>query len=94
MADMAPAMASGVNTTELDSLVFDQSGILWFTVQQANMVGRLDPKTADIKLVTSPTPGSRPYGIRVNSEGIPFFVEFGTQSVSRWQTDRCRRSPF
>ena len=26
------------------TLIFDQDGILWFTVQQANMVGRLDPE--------------------------------------------------
>jgi len=25
--------------------VFDQKGILWFTVQNGNFVGRLDPKT-------------------------------------------------
>jgi len=62
-------------------LTFDQSGILWFTAQQANRVGRLDPKNGEIKLVTAPTPNSRPYGIQVDSKGIPYFVEFGTDKV-------------
>src|SRR6266516_7747848 len=60
------------------SLVFDQSGILWFTLQNSNMIGRLDPKTSEMKLVTAPTPKSRPYGIQVNSKGVPSTVLFGT----------------
>ncbi len=64
------------------TLIFDQSGMLWFTVQQGNRVGRLDPKSGDIKLVKSPTANSRPYGIQVNSKGIPFFVEFGSNKVA------------
>ena len=64
------------------TLNFDQSGILWFTVQQANMVGRLDPATGEIKLVTSPTPKSRPYGIHINAQGTPVFVEFGAPKVA------------
>ena len=64
------------------TLNFDQSGILWFTVQQANMVGRLDPATGEIKLVTSPTPKSRPYGIHINAQGTPVFVEFGANKIA------------
>jgi virginiamycin B lyase len=64
------------------TLTFDQNGILWFTVQQANMLGRLDPATGTIKLVTSPTPKSRPYGIKINAQGVPVFVEFGTNKIA------------
>src|SRR6266446_3708676 len=64
------------------TLVFDKSGILWFTVQNANRIGRLDPKSGEIKLVTAPTPKSRPYGIQVNSKGVPFTVLFGTNKVA------------
>jgi virginiamycin B lyase len=46
------------------------------------MVGRLDPTTGDIKLVTSPTPRSNPYGMVINSQGIPFFDEFGTNKIA------------
>jgi virginiamycin B lyase len=64
------------------TLNFDQSGILWFTVQAGNRVGRLDPKTGEIKLFTPPTANARPYGIVINSKGIPVFVEFGTNKVA------------
>jgi virginiamycin B lyase len=65
------------------SLDFDQSGILWFTLQNSNMIGRLDPATGNIKLVTAPTPKSRPYGIVVNSKGVPHTVLFGTNKIAR-----------
>src|ERR1700736_99478 len=64
------------------TLIFDHDGILWFTVQQANRVGRLDPRTGEIKLVTSPTARSRPYGMAVNSKNVVFFVEFGANKVA------------
>jgi virginiamycin B lyase len=70
------------NAKDPHTLNFDQSGILWFTVQQSNMVGRLDPATGAIKLLTSPTPKSRPYGIQINAQGIPVFVEFGTNKIA------------
>ncbi len=63
--------------------VFDQQGILWFTVQGGNMVGQLDPRTGQIKLKPVPTTKARPYGIAVNSKGVPFFCEFGTNHLAR-----------
>ena len=71
------------NAKDPHSLSFAQDGILYFTLQQSNMVGRLDPKTGEIKLVTSPTPRSRPYGILVNSRGVPHVVLFGTNKIAR-----------
>jgi virginiamycin B lyase len=63
------------------SLVFDSDGILWFTVQVGNFVGRLDPHTGKVELQTVPTTNSHPYGIQVNSQGIPFFCEFFTNKL-------------
>src|SRR5690349_7841860 len=48
--------------------LFDHKGILFFTVQQSNKVGRLNPQTGEIKIVDSPTPGSLPYGMVVDSK--------------------------
>jgi virginiamycin B lyase len=61
--------------------VFDTRGFLWFTVQGSNFVGRLDPATGSILLKSPPTPDSRPYGIAVNSKGVPFFCEFGANKL-------------
>ena len=39
--------------------IFDREGTLWFTLQNSNMVGRLEPATGEIKLVTMPTARAR-----------------------------------
>jgi virginiamycin B lyase len=65
------------------SLVFDAAGILWFTVQNGNFIGRLDPNSGIITLKPSPTPNSIPYGIAVDSKGVPFYCEFGTNKIGR-----------
>lgn len=60
---------------------FDRNGIMWFTLQQSNMVGRLDPKTGDIKLVTMKTPGSKPYGIKIDAAGNPWVACNGSNCL-------------
>src|SRR2546425_7847912 len=65
------------------TLIFDKAGILWFTVQNSNRIGRLDPKSGAIKLLTPPTPKSRPYGMALDSRGNLFVVQFGTNKVAR-----------
>lgn len=59
--------------------IFDQQGNLWFTLQSGH-VGRLNPATGEMKIVASPSKdaqgGSYPYGIQVNSQGVPWYVDF------------------
>jgi len=62
--------------------ILDGPDRIFFTVQGANMVGRLNVRTGEIKLVTSPTPRSNPYGMVINSKGIPYFVEFGANKIA------------
>ena len=62
--------------------VFDANGILWFTVQVGNFVGRLDPKSGKIELKTVPTANAHPYGILMNSQGVPFFCEFFSNKLA------------
>lgn len=61
--------------------VFDRNGTFWFTLQLSNMVGRLDPATGDIKLVTMKTPGSRPYGIKIDAQGVPWIACNGSNCL-------------
>jgi virginiamycin B lyase len=63
--------------------VFDSHGTLWFTLQVANMVGRLDPPTGKVDLKHVPTTDSHPYGIAINSKGIPIFCEFATNKMAK-----------
>jgi virginiamycin B lyase len=51
---------------------FDADGILWFSLQGSNMVGRFDPETGQVDLEPSPVPQSRPYGVKIAADGTPF----------------------
>jgi virginiamycin B lyase len=57
--------------------IFDAKGNLWFTLQ-SGMVGRIVPATGEVKVVPTPTPSANtyPYGIQVNSKGVPWYVDF------------------
>jgi virginiamycin B lyase len=60
---------------------------VWFTVQNANVVGRLDPKTGAFKLASPPTPNARPYGMAVDSKNLVYFVEFGAPKIATIDND-------
>jgi virginiamycin B lyase len=55
--------------------IFDQKGMLWFTVQ-SGAVGRLNPQTGEMKFSKPPSTPTYPYGIQVNSKGVPWYVDF------------------
>lgn len=65
------------------TLTFDGRGNIWFTVQGGNFVGRLSMENEAVQLIEVPTPRARPYGIVVNSNGIPWAVEFGSNKLVR-----------
>ena len=57
--------------------------MLWFTLQNSNMIGRLDPATGDVKLVKLATPNARPYGMASSADGQSVFVDlFGTNKIA------------
>ena len=74
--------------------VFDHEGVLWFTVEDGNFIGRLEPKSGAIRLKQPPTPNSVPYGIAVNSAGIPFFCEFGTNKLASISPDTMKITEY
>src|SRR5580765_5551727 len=67
------------------TIAFLRDGRIIFTVQAGNFVGTLDPKVpgGNIKLVESPTINSRPYGVRLDSKGVPYFDEFNSNKIGR-----------
>ncbi|HMV31523.1 MAG TPA: hypothetical protein PKA50_05320 [Gemmatimonadales bacterium] len=64
------------------TLVFAPDGSLWFTLQASNAVAHLDPRSGAVRVVRLPVPGSRPYGIGLDSKGRPWFVEFGGPRIA------------
>jgi virginiamycin B lyase len=46
------------------------------------MVGRLVPSTGKVQLANVPTPHANPYSVVMNSKGVPFFAEFGSNKLA------------
>jgi virginiamycin B lyase len=67
------------------TIAFLRDGRVFFTVQAGNFIGVLDPKApnGNIRLVESPTANSRPYGVRLDSKGVPYFDEFNSNKIGR-----------
>ena len=65
------------------SLAFDRAGLIYFTAQQSNFVGRLDPVLGKVALKEVPTAGALPYGIIVGPDGAAYFCEFGSNKLGR-----------
>jgi virginiamycin B lyase len=66
--------------------IFDQKGMFFFTTQSGH-VGRLNPATGEFKLGKAPTENAYPYGIVVNSKGVPWYVDFRGNRVASVNPD-------
>lgn len=55
--------------------IFDQKGTFFFT-NSSGHVGRINPATGEVKVTATPSTGTYPYGIVVNSKGVPWYVDF------------------
>ena len=65
----------------LNTAVFDQNGILWFT-GQAGAYGSLDPSTGEIATFESPG-GRGPYGITVTPSNEVFYASLAGNHVAQ-----------
>ena len=45
------------------------------------MVGRLDPATGEVRLATAPTGRARPYGIKIDADGVPWVACNGSNCL-------------
>jgi virginiamycin B lyase len=65
------------------SLTFDRDGNIFFTTEESNFVGKLDPKTGKVTVKEVPTPHANPYGIIAGPDGFIYFCEFGTNKIGK-----------
>lgn len=56
---------------------------IFFTLQGANMMGRLDIETREVTLIPSKTERSRPYGIKLAPDGSIWVALFGTSKLAQ-----------
>ena len=65
----------------LEHCVNARTTYLCFTAQNANYIGRLNPKTGEIKLQKTPTERANPYGMVFTTKGVPFVCDFNTNKI-------------
>jgi virginiamycin B lyase len=71
------------NARDPHTAEFDRDGIMWFTLQQSNMIGRFDPRTGDIRLASIQRQRARPYGIKIGADGTPWVACNGSNCIIR-----------
>ena len=59
-----------------------KDGIVWYTAQGDGKLGRLDPTTGKVDLVSLGI-GAAPHGVIVGPDGAPWVTEGGTNSIVR-----------
>ena len=65
------------------TLIFDEGEEnIFFTLQGANMMGRLNIESREVTLIPSKTERSRPYGIKMAPDGSIWVVLFGTNKFA------------
>ncbi len=82
------------NAVDPHTGVFNDDGVLFFTLQQSNMIGRFDPDSGNLRLITLPTENGRPYGIKVNSEGTLWFGYNGSNRIGRMDPETMEVTEF
>ncbi|HSD49912.1 MAG TPA: SMP-30/gluconolactonase/LRE family protein [Candidatus Methylomirabilis sp.] len=70
-------------------------GTVWYTAQRAGQLGRLDPATGKVDLITL-GPGAAPHGVIIGPDGAPWVTEGGTNAIVRVdpQTRDVKRWPL
>ena len=71
----------------------DQQGTVWFTMQSGH-VGRIVPDTEEMTISATPTSGTYPYGIKVNSQGVPWYVDFRGNRVGSIDPDTAEITEY
>jgi virginiamycin B lyase len=70
--------ARGPHTPIIDA----RSGYLFFTLQSGH-VGRIDMASGEMAIKKTPSDNTYPYGIRLNSQGVPWYVDFRGNRIGR-----------
>lgn len=65
----------------LNTAVFDRSGVLWFT-GQAGVYGRLHPASGRIEVFDAPG-GRGPYGITATADGVVWYASLAGSHIAR-----------
>ena len=79
----------GPSYANLNTLVFDKQGTLWFT-GQGGVIGRFEPKTEKMQVWDAPR-GNGPYGIALTPQGTVWYVSLAGNYLA--EIDRASGTP-
>ena len=85
-------LPKGTPYANLNTAVFDRSGILWYT-GQSGYYGRVDPKSGDVKVWESPR-GRGTYGITVTPSGDVYYASLAGNHIARIDTATGKATPI
>lgn len=77
-------LPAGQPNANLNTAVFDQNGVLWFTGQRG-VYGKLDPKVGVVEAWDAPR-GRGPYGITVTPNGDIYYASLAGNHIARINT--------
>ncbi len=78
-------LPAGSAYANLNTAVFDKTGILWFT-GQSGIYGRLNPITGKVEVFDAPR-GRGPYGITATPDGKIFFASLAGSYIGQIDTE-------
>jgi virginiamycin B lyase len=64
-------------------LELDKDGNVWFSERQGNKIGRLDPKTTEIKEFPLPGPEASPYALGIDRDGMVWYSSHEQDTIGR-----------
>jgi virginiamycin B lyase len=82
-------LSGGPSYANLNTAVFDKSGVLWFT-GQSGVIGRFEPKTENMQVWEAPR-GAGPYGIAVTPQNTVWYVSLAGNYLA--EIDRASGTP-
>jgi virginiamycin B lyase len=85
-------LPEGRGDANLNTPVFDQAGILWFT-GQSGIYGRLDPKSGAIQVWDAPR-GRGAYGITRTPDGTVYYASLAGSHIARIDTKTGEATPI
>ena len=74
-------LPEGSGYTNLNTAIFDQNGVHWFT-GQSGIYGRFDPRSGEMKVFDAPK-GPGPYGIHVTPQGVVYYASLAGSYIAR-----------
>jgi virginiamycin B lyase len=73
----------GSEPIDPSGIVIAPDGTIWFTAQNGNAVGRIDPASGDLRIIAMPRPATVPFAIEADARGFIYVGERDGHKIAR-----------